>query len=640
MSHKKEKLSVDEIMKEIRSDEAPSSKSPPAEDLFKIAVSGIVSEDVQKQVHDILNKAPLEGPFHATVTPELLSALNELGEQQGEGTSISRQDEETGPQHVNELLGLQDEDFINKAYQVMLGRNPDRDGFEHFLEKLRSADMSKHEILGRMRLSAEGRTQKTKLKGLFAPFLVHTFRRVPLIGRFFYMLVLIANLPTFVRNFQIMDNSVHRRFLAQERFLHEVNREREALTERHEELRRFSGDIAAKLDEVQKRLDEQEYQHMEHVRSFSEIVHRLEEKGNALEERSRFLQEEIDKDRRFSQERTEEVVSLQQEWNVNMLDRVVSQDKLIHQLVDDTRRFSQERTEEVVSLQQEWNDNMLDRVGSQDRLIHQLVDDTRRMNHEMLQMTEKTVELQSRFRYLLMDTEVAVESVAQAKGGEGSDAPVHVPMEFYNDLENAFRGSREDILSRLEVYLPLLHDAVKTSGGGGVLDMGCGRGEWLELCGREGISALGVDTNLKFVEFCREHGLQSENADVFDYLPQQEESNLSMVTAFHLIEHLAPMKLMALIHYSLRALKPGGVVLFETPNPENLNVGSHRFYIDPTHRNPIPPITGSFLLQHGGFEQVEILRLHPEEGERYGDERLNTLLLGPQDYAVIGRKPK
>ena len=93
----------------------------------------------------------------------------------------------------------------------------------------------------------------------------------------------------------------------------------------------------------------------------------------------------------------------------------------------------------------------------------------------------------------------------------------------------------------------------------------------------------------------------------------------------------------------MRVLRPGGVVIFETPNPENLVVGSNYFYLDPTHRHPLPTELMEFLFKNRGFEHVEILQLHPWEsgrvaGEGELTERFNGYIYGPMDYAIVGRK--
>ena len=118
-----------------------------------------------------------------------------------------------------------------------------------------------------------------------------------------------------------------------------------------------------------------------------------------------------------------------------------------------------------------------------------------------------------------------------------------------------------------------------------VLDIGCGRGEWLELLKKERIQARGVDRNRVFVEQCRRIDLEVEEQDALAYLGSVPDRSLSVITSFHLVEHLGFEELIRLLDEMIRALKPGGLLILETPDPENFMVGSYSFYADPTHRN-------------------------------------------------------
>ncbi|NMM25967.1 MAG: class I SAM-dependent methyltransferase [Glaciimonas sp.] len=211
---------------------------------------------------------------------------------------------------------------------------------------------------------------------------------------------------------------------------------------------------------------------------------------------------------------------------------------------------------------------------------------------------------------------------------------------FYVEFEDKFRGTRADIQARLEVYLPYLQPLIGDAGAQ-VVDVGCGRGEWLELLGRHGIRATGIDLNEVMVELCRDVGLKAECADAVAYLNSLPEGSLAAVTGFHIIEHLPFELLVALFDAALWALRPDGLLIFETPNPENLIVGSCNFYTDPTHQRPIVPFVAQFMARQRGFSHAEILPLHPypenyhliDDGEVA--RRLNEVLYGPQDYAVL-----
>jgi SAM-dependent methyltransferase len=217
---------------------------------------------------------------------------------------------------------------------------------------------------------------------------------------------------------------------------------------------------------------------------------------------------------------------------------------------------------------------------------------------------------------------------------------------LYAALQDEFRGSREEIKERLSVYLPKFTEAGIGSDSMPILDVGCGRGEWLELLREHQLQAAGIDLNRVVLAICQERGLPVVEADAVAHLQTLPEASLGAVTAFHLIEHLALPRLLDLLDAAWRALKPGGIAVFETPNPNNMFVSSRYFYLDPTHRHPIPTALGRFLAEARGFERVEILELHPWPVEQRVDvstggavaARFNECFYGPQDYAIIGWK--
>ncbi|MCZ8107150.1 MAG: methyltransferase domain-containing protein [Microcystis aeruginosa Ma_OC_H_19870700_S124] len=214
---------------------------------------------------------------------------------------------------------------------------------------------------------------------------------------------------------------------------------------------------------------------------------------------------------------------------------------------------------------------------------------------------------------------------------------------FYAAFEERFRGSRAVIHQRLAVYLPLLKEAQIAPGDSLVLDLGCGRGEWLELLRQNGYKALGIDLNQVVVAECQQRGLDVREADIIDYLQSLEDNSVALVTGFHLIEHLPFEILMKLLSESFRVLRPRGMVIFETPNPANVLIGSCNFYFDPTHRNPLPSLMTQFLAKYSGFSPVNILNLNPSTETPIAEDsetakRFNEYFYGPMDYAIIGYK--
>ncbi|HEX7530091.1 MAG TPA: class I SAM-dependent methyltransferase, partial [Pyrinomonadaceae bacterium] len=176
-----------------------------------------------------------------------------------------------------------------------------------------------------------------------------------------------------------------------------------------------------------------------------------------------------------------------------------------------------------------------------------------------------------------------------------------------------------------------------------IVDLGCGRGEWLELLNEAGFRAFGVERNSVFLDRCRELGLDVRESDALTCLRGLPDDSLSAVTGFHIIEHLQIDVLIGLLDEIVRVLHPGGVVIFETPNPDNVLVGSNYFYFDPTHRNPLPSLLMKLLLESRGLHRIEVTNLHAADRVRLaGDNdltvRFNELFYGPMDYAITARK--
>jgi SAM-dependent methyltransferase len=217
---------------------------------------------------------------------------------------------------------------------------------------------------------------------------------------------------------------------------------------------------------------------------------------------------------------------------------------------------------------------------------------------------------------------------------------------LYVTFEDVFRGSREEIKARQSVYLPLLKEHGIGSTAMPILDLGCGRGEWLELLREHGLQARGLEQNEIMIEQCKFRDLDVIQGDALSYLSTLPEACMGIVTSFHMVEHLPFEITLTLIDETLRVLKPGGILILETPNPQNVLVASNTFHLDPTHLKPLPSVMLRFFVEARGFCDVQVRELHPyPETVHFPDDgkgvanRLNDYFYGPQDYAVIGRKP-
>lgn len=213
-------------------------------------------------------------------------------------------------------------------------------------------------------------------------------------------------------------------------------------------------------------------------------------------------------------------------------------------------------------------------------------------------------------------------------------------LDFYRAFEDRHRGTRESILERQRVYLPFLEPLAAAYPGAGVVDVGCGRGEWLELLRNVGVPARGADLDEGMLAACRERGLDVQQQDAVAFLRGLPDASQIAVSGFHIAEHLPFEVLQELAREALRVLLPGGLLVLETPNPENLQVGTTNFYLDPTHERPLPALLLQFLAEHTGFARAKVIRLQ-EPPELHGRERLTLLdvLAGASpDYALVAQK--
>ncbi len=214
---------------------------------------------------------------------------------------------------------------------------------------------------------------------------------------------------------------------------------------------------------------------------------------------------------------------------------------------------------------------------------------------------------------------------------------------FYVTIEDAFRGEQELVIERQSAYLPLFRSKVKAESP--LLDLGCGRGEWLELLRKENLAASGIDSNVVCVAECREKGLDVQQADLLGHLRLLPEGSLGAVTLFQVLEHLPFMMVIDVMREIRRVLVSGGIMLAEVPNAKNARVASGTFWIDPTHNKPLYPDFLEFLADMAGFSEVQGLYVNPlsptpdlgdiGEGLRKAVTEAFEAIYGPADYALV-----
>ena len=307
---------------------------------------------------------------------------------------------------------------------------------------------------------------------------------------------------------------------------------------------------------------------------------------------------------------------------------------------------------EVLSLR----DSQLPRVTDGLAALQRGVSELQRLGEEL--RDQRLPALAARSDALLARLHEQLEATAglldRLLAGEGLrlDTPAAVEAALPEALRRAhlafveqFRGGREETLARVGEHVSRLADH------GPVLDLGCGRGELLEVLQRAGVEARGVDVDTAMVESCRRRGLEAVAGDALEALAAQAPASLGAVTALHLFEHLPAGTWARLIQAAAAALREGGVLLVECPNPEALRVGANLFWIDPTHRAPVHREAVAFVMRALGLEVVENTLLHPFPPEqrlaqadlpaevRALAARLDDLLSAPRDWLLVARKP-
>ncbi|CDX55511.1 Methyltransferase type 11 (fragment) [Mesorhizobium plurifarium] len=213
--------------------------------------------------------------------------------------------------------------------------------------------------------------------------------------------------------------------------------------------------------------------------------------------------------------------------------------------------------------------------------------------------------------------------------------------DLYKAFEDRFRGSRELVKDRLQIYQPLLAQVPRPAEGQPfAIDLGCGRGEWLEVLAEAGLDATGVDTNARMTQEATDNGLKIELQDALEHLVGKPDNSVALISAFHMVEHVPTDYLINLLDECQRVLTEDGLLILETPNPENISVGTHTFHFDPTHKSPLPPALLEFLVGQAGFEETAIVRLNGAPMIEAGpmERSVHLMFDVARDYACVARK--
>jgi SAM-dependent methyltransferase len=217
--------------------------------------------------------------------------------------------------------------------------------------------------------------------------------------------------------------------------------------------------------------------------------------------------------------------------------------------------------------------------------------------------------------------------------------------DFYFQLQGRFQSSGPADMSRLEMYRSVIANLAPKLPAGTWLDIGCGRGKWLGLARDAGYESTGVDSNPAAIQQCRDDGFHVTEADALEFLQSTADDSFAVVSALHVLEHWPFEYCLNLVYQAARTLKPGGVFLIETPHAANLLMAAEQFWMDPTHHRPIPLPLMEFLFEYCGIGLIHRFEVNPRAESEHLPfrelelaNRLDLLLYGPQDYALMGRR--
>ena len=334
------------------------------------------------------------------------------------------------------------------------------------------------------------------------------------------------------------------------------------------------------------------------------------------------------------------ILARQQEFNANVVDYM--------------NRSAALKVEDVLQEMTRHREALLARERRSETAVSQLAAAQQDLRSAISTLQQATQNLKREIER----TQHVAPAVAAAPGGVSIAAAAVPASQFetldshkYVGFEDQFRGSAEDIRKRVSEYLPVF------AGCSDVLDVGCGRGEFLDLLRQHGVSGRGIDLNPAMVEVCREHGLDATATDALTYLRSQPDGSLGGLFAAQVVEHLEPRYLTQLLDAAFDKLRPGAPIVLETINPACWFAFFESYIRDITHVRPLHPETLKYLLIASGFQQVDIRYRAPypehEKLQRLGGtalnadwadtlnaniEKINSLLFTWLDYAAIGRR--
>ena len=509
------------------------------------------------------------------------------------------------------LLGLDGTAFIEAAYSTLLGRAPDEAGIAYITREL-VAGRSKVELLGELAASAEGRQSGRVVAGLRRRYLARRVYRIPVIG------------PVFR-----LGSAVLRR-LGISRVLGGGGSSDAALrAELDSRLAGFAAAMDSRRRAVEERVAEQQV-------AIELVTRRLAMLQAAQEDVGRRAITAVNDQGRLLSSLSEQSAAFARQLSAvedSVIDSLLALSESVYG--QEARLAGVEGAVDVAVAREQ--------IEAAAGALRAELDSRVIAAEAVAAQNRRDVADQQRRIGLMLHSLNAVRAMGQGVPAAVEAEDDHALDSLYVSFEDRFRGTRSAIKQRQRVYLPRLHDANAGTAERPILDIGAGRGEFLELMAEEGLVASGVDSNVSMAAACRDSGLDCAVGDALSFLAGRPTASLGAITGFHIIEHL-PFKVMVrVMDEALRVLASGGLLILETPNPANILTASRWFYLDPTHRNPLPAEMVAMMAEARGFPYPEIMELHPMTERFPGTDRLladalDRIFHGPQDYALVARK--
>lgn len=512
-------------------------------------------------------------------------------------------------EYYRQILNEPTDVFLTQAYGTFLHSEPDPEGFEYWKHQLHESQTDRFVILGHLRFSREGMQYNEPFDTLYLKYVIHSayygLCKIPIVGYLVRWIKLLITMPRLAKTvFSIREDVYTQQQASDQLFSHYARALEESERRCNELAARMEQSVANQVSLLKKQMDGKV------------DVLQLDLLSSAVEKRWLTLKSELD---------TQSCAMAEMETilhaNIKELKQIFTELESYQQKTVDaigSLRIGQENTENSLKKMEETEKNIENRLLDFQAYAQEAIQSIYQQKEQVKQKLEEIRTLRAK-----------------------SDA-------IYLDFENLHRGSREEIKKRLGVYGGIaknLQDHL-TDPNFCVLDIGCGRGEWLELLKELQIQAMGVDINSAMIELCTNRNLAAVQGDAIHYLTAQPAESYNMITGFQIVEHIDSDHLLQVLKETKRVLKPDGIAIFETPNPENLIVGACNFYMDPTHIRPIPPARLQFFAQSCGFKKVDILRVNPygaiglqdAENPSRTEREMAKFFNNEADYAIIAYK--